>query len=407
MVWFSRRVVRLLAAVAVVFSASGVAPLSAREKNADRIQPYAKNPHYWQYQGKPVMLLGGSKTDHLFLLEDRDLQPHLDAMQAVGANYVRNTMSQREGQELKPHKLLPSGKFDLDQWNEEYWRRFQNMLKWTAARKIVVQIEVWDRFDYSKDMWETSPWNPKNNVTYTYQQIGFARKYPAHPSRDLQPFFHSIEGMPRYSKKLDLVRKYQEAFVAKMLSYSLDYGHVLYCMDNETSTPAEWGQYWIEFIQARAAKKGVTVCTTDMFDDAFEANKSSHTSIIFKDAKHYMFADISQVNSRNYDETHWQRLRWLLRQVDTHPRPSNHTKIYGSGYMTFGTGGPEDGVERFWRDILGGSAAARFHRPDAGNGLNDFAKGAIKAARLVESQIKFWDITPHMELLADRAGNAA
>ena len=26
-----------------------------------------------------------------------------------------------------------------------------------------------------------------------------------------------------------------------MLSYSLDFGHVLYCMDNETSTPARMG----------------------------------------------------------------------------------------------------------------------------------------------------------------------
>jgi len=100
-------------------------------------------------------------------------------------------------------------------------------------------------------------------------------------------------------------------------------------------------------------------------------------------------------------------LQWLLRQVNTHPRPSNHTKIYGSGYYSFGTGGPEDGVERFWRNILGGSASARFHRPDWGNGLNDFAQGSIKAARILESQIKFWDITPQMGLLSDRESNEA
>jgi len=378
---------------------------TADNKNADRIKPYAENPCYWQYQGKPVLLLGGSKTDHIFLLDD--LKTHLDEMQAVGANYVRNTMSQREGKDLKPHKLLPDAKFDLDQWNQEYWKRFQNMLKWTAEREIFVQIEVWDRFDYSTLNWETSPWNPGNNVNYTYEQTGFASEYPQHSARDLQPFFHSIKGMPRYSKKLDLIRRYQEAFVARMLSYSLDYGHVLYCMDNETSTPAKWGQYWIGFIKAKAAEKGAAVCTTDMFDDAFDADKAEHTPIIFNDAEHYMFADISQVNSRSYDETHWERLQWLLRQVNTHPRPSNHTKIYGSGYYTFGTGGPEDGVERFWRDILGGSASARFHRPDAGNGLNDFAKGSIKAARILESLIKFWDITPQMELLSERQSNEA
>jgi hypothetical protein len=370
------------------------------------IRPYSKNPRYWQYECKPVMLLGGSKTDHIFLLDD--LKTHLDEIQAVGANYVRNTMSQREGKDLKPHKLLPDGKFDLDQWNRQYWKRFENMLKWTAEREIFVQIEVWDRFDYSTLYWETSPWNPGNNVNYTYEQTGFASEYPKHSGQDLQPFFHSIKGMAQYSKKLDRIRMYQEAFVAKMLSYSLDYGHVIYCMDNETSTPAKWGQYWIGFIKAKAAERDAVVCTTDMFDDAFEADKAEHTPIIFNDAEHYMFADISQVNSRNYDQTHWESLQWLLLQVNkTHPRPSNHTKIYGSGYKSFGTGGPEDGVERFWRNILGGSAAARFHRPDSGNGLNDFAKASIKAARILEGLIKFWDITPQMSLLSDRESNEA
>jgi len=394
----------LVAAIGIVLSC---VPLSAADdKNADRIKPYVENPRYWQYKGKPVLLLGGSKTDHIFLLDD--LKTHLDEIQVVGANYVRNTMSQREGKDLKPHKLLPDGTFDLDQWNREYWTRFRNMLAWTAERDIIVQIEVWDRFDYSTTNWETSPWNPGNNVNYTYEQTGFATKYPQHSGRDLQPFFHSIKGMPRYNKKLDRIRRYQEAFVARMLSYSLDYGHVLYCMDNETSTPARWGQYWIEFIKSKAADKCVTVCTTDMFDDAFRAEKAEHTPLICIDPEHYMFADISQVNSRNYDEAHWKSLQWLLRKVNkTHPRPSNHTKIYGSGYYSFGTGGPEDGVERFWRNILGGSASARFHRPDAGNGLNDFAKASIKAARLLESRIKLWDTTPQMGLLSDRESNEA
>ncbi|MDP6037358.1 MAG: hypothetical protein QGG64_02300, partial [Candidatus Latescibacteria bacterium] len=159
--------------------------------------------------------------------------------------------------------------------------------------------------------------------------------------------------------------------------------------------------------KAKAEEKGVLVCTTDMFDDAFRGPEAEHTPIIFEDTEHYMFADISQVNSRNFDQLHWDRLLWLLEQMDKHPRPSNHTKIYGSGYYRFGTGGPEDGVERFWRNILGGSASSRFHRPDAGNGLNDFAKGCIKAARILEEQIKFWDLRPQMDLLSDRESNEA
>ena len=328
---FSSRILLLLVAATVVGSTTGVPQLAAEDKNAGRIKPYAVNPRYWQYKGQPVMLLGGSKTDHIFLLDD--LESHLDEIAAVGGNYVRCTMSQREGLDLKPHRLLADGKFDLDQWNDEYWKRFANCLKWCEERDIIIQIEVWDRFDYSTQNWETSPWNPKNNVNYTYEQTGFAPEYPQHSAQDLQPFFHSIKGMPRYDNKLDLIRTHQEAFVAKMLSHSLDYGHVLYCMDNETSTPAQWGQYWIQFIKAKAGEKNVTVCTTDMFDDAFEADKAEHTPIIFDDAEHYTFADISQVNSRNYDEAHWDSLQWLLTQVNKeYPRPSNHTKIYGSGY---------------------------------------------------------------------------
>ena len=390
----------------VVFNTAALLQSSVKGKNTDRIRPYVKNPRYWQYNGKPLMLLGGSKTDHIFLLDD--LKTHLDEIKAAGANYVRNTMSQREGKHLKPHKMLPDGKFDLNQWNREYWRRFQNMLKWTAEREIIVQIEIWDRFDYATQHWQISPWNPGNNVNYTYKQSGFAKEYTNRQLyNDAHPFFHTVKGTSNYINRYDLIRKYQEAFVEKMLSYSLPYGHVLYCMNNETSSEAGWGRYWIRLIKARAAEKGVTVCTTDMFDDAYMAEKAKHTSLIFEDADHYMFADISQVNSRNYDQAHWERLQWLLQQVNTNPRPGNHTKIYGSGYYSFGTGGPEDGVERFWRNILGGSASARFHRPDAGNGLNDYAKASIKAARILEGLIKFWDITPQMSLLSDRRSNEA
>ncbi|MCM8776464.1 MAG: hypothetical protein NC930_09005, partial [Candidatus Omnitrophica bacterium] len=129
------------------------------------------------------------------------------------------------------------------------------------------------------------------------------------------------------------------------------------------------------------------------WDDTFMGERAEHTPIIFKDPDHYMFADISQVNSRNFDDDHWQKLLWLIQQVNKgKPRPCNHTKIYGGGYFSFGTGGLEDGVERFWRNILGGSASARFHRPPAGNGLNERAKASIKAARLLERFIKLWYI---------------
>ncbi len=136
-----------------------------------------------------MLLLGGSKDDNLFQIPD--LKEHLDEMAAAGANYIRNTMSDRrdKGFEVYPFRQLADGKYDLDQWNDEYWKRFENMLRWTGERGIIVQIEVWDRFDYARDNWEPHPYNPKNNVNYTYEQSGFVEHYPDHPGRNKQPFF--------------------------------------------------------------------------------------------------------------------------------------------------------------------------------------------------------------------------
>jgi len=261
--------------VLVVFSATmtvtsaGAARLSQQMAH---VTPYAANPRYWSYGGHPVLLLGGSKTDHIFLLDD--LKAHLDEIVAVGGNYVRCTMSQREAKELKPHRLLENGKFDLNQWNDDYWARFERCLQWCEARDIIIQIEVWDRFDYSQEEWQDSPWRPANNVNYTPEESGLANAYPAPAWRDQQPFFHTIPGMKRYQANYDLVRAHQTRFVAKMLSYSLDYGNVLYCMDNETSTPPQWGLHWMQFIKGQAAEKGVTVYVTDMFDDGWRPQRS-------------------------------------------------------------------------------------------------------------------------------------
>ena len=106
-------------------------------------------PSYWEYNGKPVLLLGGSDDDNLFQWTNEDLIPHLDEMKSVGANYVRNTMSDRKnsGFEVYPFEQLENGKYDLSRWNNEYWNRFASFLEETKKRDIIVQIEIWDRFD--------------------------------------------------------------------------------------------------------------------------------------------------------------------------------------------------------------------------------------------------------------------
>ncbi|WP_419194984.1 putative collagen-binding domain-containing protein [Novipirellula herctigrandis] len=365
----------------------------------DRICPSETHPFYWQYKGKDVLLLGGSVDDNLFQIPD--LEKHLDEMKSIGANYIRNTMSDRHdgGFELYPFRKLKSGKYDLDQWNDQYWDRFESMLRLTAARDIIVQIEIWDRFDYSRDHWLGHPFNPSNNINYTHKQSGLAGKYPKHPGQNEQPFFFTT---PKQHDNA-LLLKYQRKFVEKLLSHSIKYGHVLYCVDNETSAEEAWATYWAEAIQRRSTKENLAVCITEMWDD-WNLDGPHHRRTL-DHPERYDFVDVSQ-NNHQKGQQHWDNFQTLRSRLVNQPRPINTVKTYGADGNKFGHTS-QDGVERFWRHVIGGAASARFHRPTAGLGLSDRAKNAIRAARKLEAIVPLWDLTPSSELLTNRDANEA
>jgi len=388
--------------VGVVLIAGGIC--FGNERNDDRIRPCRDNPRYWQYKGQPVLLLGGTKDDNLFQLPD--LREHLDELKTVGGNYIRNTMSDRhdKGFEVYAFKQLADGKYDLGQWNTEYWKRFENMLRWTAERDIIVQIEVWDRFDYSdhrdSGRWKRHPYNPQNNVNYTAELSGLQTTYTKHPGSNEQPFFFTVPDL----KNNKTLLQYQVAQVDKMLSYTLQYGNVLYCMDNETSGSPEWGKFWAQHIRKRAAEAGVEVHVTEMWDQ-WDV-KGGHHKETFDHPELYSFVDVSQ-NNHNKGQQHWDNFQWVRRYIAGKLRPINTVKIYGADTGRFGNS--RDGEERFWRNILGGAASTRFHRPDSGLGLSDRAKPHIRSMRLLTSELDIFNCTPDAQskLLSDRSDNEA
>lgn len=377
---------------------------SAVAEPADHIRPSPENPYYWQYDGKPVRLVGGSKDDNLFQIPD--LETHLDELKAAGGNYVRNTMSDRpdKGFEVYPFAKRDDGKYDLSRWNDEYWSRFERFLKLAEERDVIVQIEVWDRFDYTdvrQKNWQPHPYNPKNNVNYSYKESGFAREYPDHPGKNKQPFFFTVPALDDN----ETVLRFQRAQVDKLLSYSLKQPNVLYCIDNETSGEEAWATYWAEHIRQRAKEAGVTVCITEMWDD-WNVKGGRHRRT-FDHPKRYDFVDISQ-NNHNRRQEHWDNLMWVREHLTERPRPINHVKIYGADGGRHG-GGTRDGVEKFWRNLIGGAASARFHRPDSGIGLDETARRNIKAFRLLESECDLFQCRPDAESrrLSNRDSNEA
>ena len=70
-------------------------------------------------------------------------------------------------------------------------------------------------------------------------------------------------------------------------------------------------------------------------------------------------------------------------------------------------GNTRDGIERWWRHVIGGAATARFHRPTSGLGLSELSTASVKAARKLEAIMKLWDIEAANELLTDRQINEA
>jgi hypothetical protein len=365
---------------------------------AARIDVYRANPRYWQYKGRPVLLIGGSKDDNLFQVPD--LREHLDLLHSVGGNYVRNTMSSRndKGFEAQAFKKLDGGRYDLNQWNDEYWRRFESLLTLAEQRDIIVQIEVWATFDYYRDNWAVNPFNPKNNVNYTAEETGLPLEVETHPTRTDNNFFWSVPA----ERNQRTVLLYQQRFVDKMLSYSLRHGNVLYCMDNETSVTAEWGKYWSEYIQARAKSAGVKVHTTEMWDP-WDLSHRMHRAT-FDHPETYSFVDISQ-NNHQKGQQHWDNAQKQRARIAANPRPLNNVKIYGADTGRFGN--DRDGMERFWRNIFGGLASARFHRPDSGLGLGRKAQMNIKSMRMLTDQMNVFRCEPHNDLLDDRAANEA
>ncbi len=389
-------------AFSLVLCALGFVALHA---SGTELRPWPENPWYWEFRGKPVLLLGGSDDDNLFQWPEKELVAQLERLAAAGGNLIRNTMSDRKDKGFEVHAFGPleNGKYDLNEWNPEYWERFDRMLRETAKRGIVVQIEVWDRFDFTDsggaNRWQIHPFNPKNNVNYSYQDSGFAESYPDHPGANRQPFFFTTPEQHNNTTVL----KYQHRFVEKMLSLTLQHGHVLYCMDNETSGEEAWSRYWAQFVRDHATKQGKTVYLTEMWDNWNLADDIHRRT--FDHPEYYDFVDISQ-NNHIRGEEHWNNFLFVRGYLAGSPRPMNAIKTYGANKNKFGDT-DKDGVERVLRHCLAGGAAARFHRPDSGLGLNDTAVAVIRAVRKLESKIPAWTLSPANDLLSEREPNEA
>ena len=357
-------------------------------------------PQYWAYKGETVLLLGGSIEDNLFQVPDLKLQ--LEKLKEVGGNYVRNTMSSRdEGNVWAFHYDKDKKLYDLDLWNDTYWVRFENLLKYCSDINIIVQIEVWATFDFYRDNWNINPFNPKNNDNYNKDRVHLPVEIKTHPIFTENPFFRSV---PLLRNNIPVL-KYQQRFVDKLLSYSLKYGNVIYCIDNETSVTASWGRFWSDYIRKKAEEINKQVNITEMWDP-WDLNHITHRET-FDHPEIYDFVEISQ-NNHQRGQNHWDNgIKQIERLKLRHNlRPVTNVKIYGNDLGKHG-GGTQNGIQSFIRSLFFGSASARFHRPNSGLGIGSEAQAVIQGMRQLTDKMDFFKAIPGNDLLTDREENEA
>ncbi len=162
-----------------------LAPLAAF---AEPIRLHPQNPRVFEYRGKPLVLI--TATEHYGAVMNRPFrwEPYLDDLADKRMTVSRLFVLYRELQTAvnpystcKPETLdyispyprtgpgdardrLP--KYDLDQWNPEFFQRLHGFLSAAEKRGIIVEVTL--LADHHKpEIWELNPQHPLNNINQT------------------------------------------------------------------------------------------------------------------------------------------------------------------------------------------------------------------------------------------------
>ncbi|MCI0625644.1 MAG: glycoside hydrolase family 5 protein [Acidobacteria bacterium] len=224
-------------------------PLIASAAEPLRLHPV--NPHYFEFRGKPTVVVSASEHYGAVLNLDFDYFAYLNTLQADGLNHTRaftggeyveyshgakNTLNPASNRFIAPwaRSSTPGyrdggNKFDLDKWDSAYFARLKDFVAQAAARGIIVEITLFSNL-YTPEYWKYSPLNASNNV-------------------------NGVGGIPMESVHTLAnggLLAYQDAMVRKIVTELKDYDNVYYEAGNEIygepGTPREWLDHIVDTI---------------------------------------------------------------------------------------------------------------------------------------------------------------
>jgi hypothetical protein len=141
---------------------------------------HPENPHLFQFRGRPALLVTSGEHYGAVLNLDFDFRPYLDELERCGFNLTRtfsgtyrevpgsfkirdNTLAPRPGRFSCPW-AEQDGKYDLDRFDEGYFRRLREFAILAGQRGIVVEYVLFCPL-YEDKLWDANPMNSRNNIS--------------------------------------------------------------------------------------------------------------------------------------------------------------------------------------------------------------------------------------------------
>lgn len=163
--------------------------LSCRESHRQQthLSLHPQNPHYFLYKGKPLILIGSTEHYGAVMNLDFDYVKYLDEIASSGLNVTRtftgvyvepqgafgilkNTLAPAPERYICPwpRSSIPGyynggNKFDLSNWDEQYFSRLKDFVKESSKRNVIVELDLFSNY-YDTLQWKMSPLYIKNNV---------------------------------------------------------------------------------------------------------------------------------------------------------------------------------------------------------------------------------------------------
>lgn len=144
------------------------------------ISLHPANPHYYEFRGRPTVLITSAEHYGAVLNLDFNYRKYLDTLAADRLNLTRiftgayrefpgdfnihgNTLAPKPGRYITPWAEAGDGKWDLSRWNLAYFDRLKDFVSEASRRGIVVEVTLFTAY-YNERRWKQSPLYIERNI---------------------------------------------------------------------------------------------------------------------------------------------------------------------------------------------------------------------------------------------------